>query len=347
MRQLHKIFLWLNIVWVVLTCLSLLAPYVNPQGIWQFSFFGMAFPMFLVGNILFLILWSFLRKRYFILSLVCLLLGFNAFRGFFGLHTASSNDTDGNNLSVLTYNLQHLAGMKLNKGAPQKYYNYQKIKEVLLDQKADILGLQEISAKELERINDSLAYPYNFSTPTHSTQILSKYPIMNGGGEGFKKSGNSYLWADIKMPQGTFRLINIHLQSNRVSAQTDRVFSNASGSWSSIQRILSNVKNRTHQRVDQAKALQEFMDQSPYPIILCGDFNEAPQSYIYKMLTKKLTDSFKKAGWGLGTTYAGKIPGLRIDYIMADAKFFEVIKTEVPQLEFSDHYPVKSMLRWK
>jgi len=311
----------------------------------------MAFPVFLVGNMLFLILWSFLRKRYFLISAVCLLLGWNAFQGFFGLHP--TNSTSGNTkekLSILTYNLHHLARMKQTKGIPHKHYNYKKIKEVLLDLNADVLGLQEITSRVFERINDSLAYPYNFSLPDNNTQIVSRYPITEGGGKLFEKSGNSYLWADIKSPQGIFRLINIHLQSNRVSTQTDKVFSNefpAPGSWKNIRGILSNVKNRTNQRVDQARELQEFMDQSPHPIILCGDFNEAPQSYIYKMLTQNLSDCFKPSGWGIGTTYAGNIPGLRIDYILADDSSFDLLKTEVLELEFSDHYPVKSFLKWK
>ena len=34
-----------------------------------------------------------------------------------------------------------------------------------------------------------------------------------------------------------------------------------------------------------------------------------------------LCDHFKKKGLGIGTTYAGALPGLKIDYIFADDNF--------------------------
>ena len=284
-----------------------------------------------------------------LLSGICLLLGWNAFRGFFGLTPSMGDINEKDKITLLTYNLHHLISLKGKKDLSTRQEEMKKVKTFFQQQAADVVGLQEISASVLNKIIDSLSYPYIFSLPENHIQILSKYPVLDGGGKLFEKSGNSYLWADIQSTQGVFRMLNIHLQSNKVSKETKEVFSNElteAVNWSNVRTILSSIKNRTFQRVDQARELQEFIAHSPYPIILCGDFNEVPQSYIYKMLTKELSDSFKCSGWGVGTTYAGNIPGLRIDYILVDDRF-EMLKSEVPKIEFSDHYPVRSILKWK
>ena len=80
------------------------------------------------------------------------------------------------------------------------------------------------------------------------------------------------------------------------------------------------------------------------PILLAGDFNDTPVSNTYKRLSVNLIDTFSSAGRGVGTTYAGKIPLLRIDYIFADATF-KVVDHQVIDSPVSDHYPIKSVIR--
>lgn len=57
-------------------------------------------------------------------------------------------------------------------------------------------------------------------------------------------------------------------------------------------------------------------------------------------------DAYRERGYGIGTTYAGRIPLLRIDYVFADPQLnvssFEIIKDH-----FSDHYAVATTLEWK
>ena len=83
------------------------------------------------------------------------------------------------------------------------------------------------------------------------------------------------------------------------------------------------------------------MNTSPYPIILCGDFNDTPTSFTYKQLSKDLNDSFTNSGRGLGSTYNGKIPALKIDYILYSPNLNQV-DFETNEVKLSDHYPIKS-----
>ena len=69
------------------------------------------------------------------------------------------------------------------------------------------------------------------------------------------------------------------------------------------------------------------------------DLNDTPVSYVYQVLSDNLQDSFCERGFGFDFTYAGKIPGLRIDYVFVD-DHFKILDHQVPKLELSDHYPV-------
>jgi endonuclease/exonuclease/phosphatase family metal-dependent hydrolase len=82
-----------------------------------------------------------------------------------------------------------------------------------------------------------------------------------------------------------------------------------------------------------------MMDESPYPIMLCGDFNDVPASYTYQSLSKGFTDSFKQFYIGMGGTFPRFFPALRIDYILfqepLQCTHFALFRNNL-----SDHYPV-------
>ena len=75
--------------------------------------------------------------------------------------------------------------------------------------------------------------------------------------------------------------------------------------------------------------------------MLCGDFNDSPNSFAYRVLSKDMKDTFKEAGIGVGQTYYGPISGLRIDFILTDTDI-AVESHEVITAKYSDHYPIYS-----
>ena len=94
-------------------------------------------------------------------------------------------------------------------------------------------------------------------------------------------------------------------------------------------------------RQRQAKAIHAHINECPYPIILCGDFNDSPASFSYNKITHGLKDSFRGSGKGTGTTYIGKdFPSYRIDYIAHDKQFNDFQYTVCKDLAVSDHYPI-------
>ena len=94
-------------------------------------------------------------------------------------------------------------------------------------------------------------------------------------------------------------------------------------------RLMIANKNRAH----QAEEIQRHIDGSPYPVILCGDFNDTPLSYTYI-----------EKGRGIGNTYIGEFPSFRIDYVLHSPTLYTVgyIREDIT---LSDHYPIKVKIR--
>jgi endonuclease/exonuclease/phosphatase family metal-dependent hydrolase len=163
----------------------------------------------------------------------------------------------------------------------------------------------------------------------------------------FEGTKNSTLWVDVKAGKQKFRVYNVHLQSNRVTKDTEKVLEdgdlNDQETWSDIKNVVKKVGGATQIRAEQAEQLRAHIDACKSPVVVCGDFNDTPNSYVYKTIANGLTDSFREKGFGFGTTFAGALPFLRIDYILASPNF-SIYSCIVAKGNYSDHYPVITVI---
>ena len=141
----------------------------------------------------------------------------------------------------------------------------------------------------------------------------------------------------------TIRVFNIHLQSLKFSA-TNLKYIDQPGfedkeAISQSKNIIGKFKVGFLKRKVQAERIKAEMNKSPYPVIICGDFNDVPNSYAYTTIGRGMKNAFVEKGKGLGRTFTGISPTLRIDNIFTDNKFsieqFIRIKKKL-----SDHFPV-------
>jgi endonuclease/exonuclease/phosphatase family metal-dependent hydrolase len=154
------------------------------------------------------------------------------------------------------------------------------------------------------------------------------------------------LQADLKTPSGTVRVFNVHLQSLYFSREDYAAVEEGPSREEGL-RLLGLVTRASQARAAQARILQERMEESPYPVVLAGDFNDSPMSYAVRRLRKgRARDTFEASGVGLGSTHIGKVPGLRIDGILADTTL-AVWRQETHGVELSDHRPVTAVLSVK
>jgi endonuclease/exonuclease/phosphatase family metal-dependent hydrolase len=161
----------------------------------------------------------------------------------------------------------------------------------------------------------------NYSRQNFGIYLFSKYPIIAKGDVIFdtqsEKDFNYCIYVDIIKDKDTFRIYNAHLQSIKLQgdyySKKDPLDNMASKS--TIRLIVEKLRLAYPKRAEQAKIVLKHIENSPYPTIVCGDFNDTPMSYTYQQFNAGLTDAFRNCGSGIGSTYVGRIPAGRIDYI--------------------------------
>ncbi|MEM9819805.1 MAG: endonuclease/exonuclease/phosphatase family protein, partial [Bacteroidota bacterium] len=344
-----NLFRWLNVILIFATFLAYLSPYVNPEDFWQVSLFGLIYPWLLLFNLLFVLFWLVLKKKNFLLSLACIIMGWGHLTSTLGWSSHPTSIPE-ESLAILSYNVQNFRYVSSGKDTQEKSKRFQEITRWLKSEEVDVFCAQELHRITLNTL-DSIAFPYNHSIRRQSASIHSNYPFLDKGRLDFGKSVNAAVWADIEFSPGkVLRIYSIHLQSSGIDPDAIDVVAEGKiqekQTWFSLKRIIGKFKEASSVRARQAKQVAAHIQKSPHPVVVCGDFNETPLSYVYRIVSQSLQDAFKVRGRGFGTTYAGKIPALRIDYILTDPQI-EILEHRIMRRNFSDHYPVKSRIHWR
>jgi endonuclease/exonuclease/phosphatase family metal-dependent hydrolase len=239
-----------------------------------------------------------------------------------------------NTLKILSYNIHSCRNM-------DRRYNPDRTARKILGFQADVVALQEVDVghersgyvNQASCIADRLGMSHNFFTLKESPSgryglaILSRFPVidLNCGylpavpaAKPIEKRG--VMMAQLKTPLGLVQVFNTHLglRSRDRKLQAAALVSN---------RWICNSLN------------------SDNPIVLCGDFNAGPGSFVYKILVKYLDDIQKiyKARQYPRATFASWLPVRRIDHIFISHSLFPK-KVQVP-MDFesrmvSDHLPL-------
>ncbi len=349
-KLINKLILLFNLVLVVALGISYLAGLVSPEKSWIPGIFGLFYPIFLILNLLFIIYWILVRKKYFIISCFIILLGFGHLQNFFSYHP-SKNSSDSNTFKLVTYNTRLFDIYKWLK----KEDTSQKIIDQIQSEEANIICLQEfvtesngiLSEKNLKNTIGKdkfshIVYVFNSRNKgqKHGIATYSSFPIINKGEIRYENSSNLTIFTDLKAFGDTIRIYNNHLQSIRFRQDELDLFinneNNEKTSLNSIYGILKKIKSANSKRAGQADILSSHISDSPYPVIICGDFNDTPYSYTYKTVKGDLEDAFNNSGRGFGSTYKKNFLSFRIDYILYDTAF-KGLKFRTNKAKLSDH----------
>lgn len=353
-----RFFIYANIAVVLFFLLSCLSPYLNPQKWWFISLLGLAFPFLLVVVLFFLAGWLIImRPQYAIISGVALLLSIKSILVSFAFNSPGSFEykRKPGTIRVVTWNVARFIEIKKNnnKGSQTRL----KMLELLKQQEADVLCLQEFHTSSnpdyydnIKAIQDDLGFPYHyFNLDTdgdnmfYSSIIFSRYPIVDSGTIRYPRPTlpDVLIHADIKFNSDTFRVYTTRLQSLRFNKMDyknlDKIKSGDDSLISNSKTILSKLKKGLMYHGIQAKLIHEIKDISPHPALLCADLNEIPNSFTYRTVRGEMQDAFLKKGFGIGRTFSGLSPTLRIDYIFADNRF-RVRQFNRVVKNLSDHY---------
>jgi endonuclease/exonuclease/phosphatase family metal-dependent hydrolase len=346
-----RFFLFANVLVIAFTLMAYLSASTSPSATWLFYFFGLAYPWFLLFNLFFILFWAWQKKRFFMYSLVTLLMGWSNIGKFVGT-SFFDGDKGKQNIKILTYNTTTFS---LGKGKKNPKEYAKAINDFFTTAKADIICLQEFVEADpnLQAELQKYAYLGNYYV-AHPDKIaiviLSKFPVLNSGFLNFNTGNNDALFADLDVNGTTIRVYSVHLHSNSVSERTTDLIKNRELDKETAKKtrnVLADVKRAYSIREKQALRLKAHINMSPYPIIVCGDFNDTPQTYTYGLVADGLKDTWETRGFGRGSTYAGAIPFLRIDYILTDPKM-KIIDADIDRsVDFSDHFPVTAEIAIK
>lgn len=305
------------------------SPALSPVYSSTLALIGMAFPVWIVLNIILLLYWTIQFKLRLLIPLFSILFHALSIQLYFQWNSNAS-DSAKVPLKVITYNA-NLFGINRNTS------DIDSIVAMVQEQNPDVVLLQEVfhPDKNLKTFVKWLGRKWNLSyseyyqlspNRNYGMCILSKYRIKNWDKVYFNQpTGNMAMFADIGIPdpnnsqsERSIRVYNIHLQSIRFS-KTDykaieEVNTEKDFDKTSTEGIINRIRVAYEKRAPQVDALKEEIKDCNLPKMIIGDFNDVPLSYTYFELSEDLNDAFVTRGNGLETTYKGPFPSFRIDY---------------------------------
>jgi endonuclease/exonuclease/phosphatase family metal-dependent hydrolase len=355
---LRRILQVIYLTTLVPTVGAILSQWISPGIAWPIAFFGLFFPMILLIQIVFFLLFLLMRSKAVVLPVLVILAGWTAVENTFQVSFSGgkANRTE-NHVKVMTYNVRLFDFFEWSgqKNMAAGIFSY------IRDQKPDILCLQEFLVQDpgkipMSRIEKELdflpyhhiEYNYTMQARKHGLAIFSRFPIVSAGHEHFADSRNMFIYADLKIANDTIRVYNNHLESIHFERDEFELIDNKEDkSKLTREKISEIVKRMDHaykKRALQAEIVREHRDQSPHPVIVCGDFNDTPVSYTTSKIRKGLFDSFRSGGSGLGITFPNMMAPLRIDYIL-HSKEMASSGYGIGKVKYSDHRPVSTLIQ--
>lgn len=359
-----KLMILINSIFIFLLLASYLSLYVSPVQFWPFAFAGFAYLLILICNLLFVIFWLVFFKKYFLLSLFTILLGFNQISTYIKFTGSDNKLSFENGFKMMSYNVRLFDLYNWRNEAGKNTRS--SIFELIHSESPDILCLQEYysgagkNADFADTISCRIGYKYRKveliskkgQGLPYGLATFSKYPIIHNQKLSYPNSKvNFCLVSDMIINKDTVRVMNLHLESIKFGAEDYNFVNEITSSPTATERtkrgflaILGKMKRAYIQRTPQIETVVEFIRNSPYPVLLAGDFNDTPVSYCYRQVDKVLDDSFVDEGKGLGQTHTQMLPLLRIDYIF-HSQSLQTIEHRTINKDYSDHYPVIARFR--
>lgn len=333
-----------GIVALVSSFLCSVCPLINPSVFVWTAFFGLAFWMIFFANIIILIILIFLKsRRTLIIPIVALLFSIPGIIKSYSFGEKKDSDAQ---IKVMTYNVGVFRDYKAKDRSVSDVKK--SLAKLVKEENPDVLCLQESGKwpkNTLYNFSQMIGYKYYSANITNGNSYFSKYPIDNV--DTFKDD-NVKKFVDIKKikinDNDSFYLVNCHFNSFGISSQeieyindTKNIVKDSETYGKSVARKLARGFKIRPKNVG---VMLKMLPKDGTPVVICGDFNDTPMSYTYnQMKNAGLKDAFITSSKGIGKTYCGSLPLLRIDYFWYNDHIKVVDYNRIKQTS-SDHYPL-------
>ncbi len=249
-------------------------------------------------------------------------------------------------LKILDYNISSVSsGEKRNP-----------VFDLIARENPDIIFIQEINSSDRKLFQRKLGeeYPHQLWADRFENYnggaILSRLPFKSTRnidiGTSYMSGHTNVNHAVITLMGEEIHLFNCHLYP------AGHAFLQLIFGKRTLASSLAQTRIAYQRRLAEAEELHSIVSRVEVPVILAGDFNDTPNSPLYRRFSAGLQNSFATAGWGLGTTYGHySLQGsfskhlrflifdfLRIDQVFA-SRHFRILEAQVLPLSISDHRP--------
>ena len=317
--KLLRFFLTIFHVFILLLLAGTLLNSIIPPHLFAYvNLLSLLFPVFMILNVLLCIFWMVMWKKRAFVFIILTLLFYNPVSRWINFNKSNGEKP---NLKIVSMNI------KSGKGGLKKVYDY------LENTEADLILAQEYGSKFHVPNYPYQTKEYQIVALNSKTEIIRSEKIATTG------NGNSF-YADIKFNGKIIRVVNIYLNPFSFDKQEVKPVEDFQENKAKVKDVLRKLVPtfKIHQKeiVDIRKAI----DDSPYPVILAGDFNSVPNSYEYYELSRGLIDPFLEVGRGSSTSFHDYKFPIRIDYIFTSKEIKPISYRVDRSVKLSDHFPV-------
>ena len=334
----------------LLSSLVILSRFIPPQTFWPSSLLALLVVPVLFINLTILLIFLAKRSWWLIFPLLIVGGGLSFLPKLYAWPSGESEEGTKHSFSVISYNASFFRAGRVFSEAYYSSENHLpalQMTDWIRSSSADIICLQEFFDDEnsdifnnIQSIGEQKGYEYYFLTkPMHDNGVrrglvtFSKFPIIDQGTIFLSENRyNGSTFVDLAVHSDTIRIINIHLESLSLFRRSQR---NA---------VFMALKNNILRKSEQVGKVIENLYASPYPVIVCGDFNETPTGFLYRQFDQILNNAFEQKGRGFGLTYQGSlaVPLLRIDNQFYDPVVRLISFTTYHNIGYSDHFPIEA-----
>ncbi len=300
---------------------TLLNAYVPPKIFPWFNLLSLGFPVLIIVYVILTVFWVFSWKKRAFVFMFAGLAFINPVKRWVNYSSPESGNSD---IKIVSFNTRAGGRGSAETGPYLKSLD------------ADVLLLQE-DAGIIYRFDG-----YQKANPGGGLTILTKHRIVkqqliNPQDENVRIPG---LQVDIEIKGKVYRFIDVYLNPFRFQKDMVRLNGNTDTDEQKIKDVVKRLIPTFKKHQDQVTLIREAIDNSPYPVILAGDFNSVPNSYEYYHLSEGLEDAFVEAGIGSATSFHDYKFPIRIDYIFSSQSLKAISYKVDRSVSISDHYPV-------
>ena len=335
------------LIWM-LTVISGYAGHV-PPALWALpAVLVLAFPYLFVFSIVLGVIWLLMRR--FVMAGICGLVVFICLPSATvscPLRVSRTPSSSKNVFTLLSYNV--MKGIENTK----QDFDYSRAYSYMIASGADVICAQELSdlkgdfrSKASDAQLDSLRkiYPFIIEGKTVSQTIFSKFPVVIG--EKFPRKRGDFAVFHLKIKDRRVDIASVHLASFMLSEKERGLVKDlkTSDPKDGIRELRNTVSGKLlegfRQRASDAVLLRDVADRLSGNLIICGDFNDVPASWVYNEVRgDDMNDAVAETGFGPLHTYNDHQFYFRIDQVLYRGDL-RAISVERSKIDASDHYPL-------